>query len=555
MNISTKVKRILIPPKFINNVIQCSISRSYVQYTVSEKTLTGRIISYLNPNKEESNVADSTKLLQTIQYNPQYILKDAKLQDLHKWIKLIPKKQNLFQLINKECTKRIHSMNNQEICNLLHSFVKVFPSQIAKTEFYNASMDILFQNVNSLGKNELVQLIFFAGLQKKTKRSQIILKGSLRCLDPYLDELDVHQLCIICNSFFKTSTKLSPKVLNLTKKFISNNLEVLKDPALFVAFIKVLRQNKDQTEELLTNISCAIFFNKTLQLYSFTAICHILALYSDFLYYDEKLFEHFVRLGLDQISNEPKKIKAYDNMDTVRNKDINRFIWSLANVNYQNLTQDHIETIIVKKIFQRIDKGDFLGSPDLLIEMLLSLWILNYRSYDMLSYVLTQTNIIKIRESASPVKQRLNLLLSCIYLEDPKLFQNLNLDPSMFTTYKADLQIKKRQDLQRVFNCLNLIAKTHEINRFELVSQVPHLNIVGIAGYKKKIYKMLHVEVLDDHTSVKNTDSLPIGLMELKLRLLDKTEEGLVIVDSKEICDMTEHELQLHLVESINLVT
>lgn len=92
------------------------------------------------------------------------------------------------------------------------------------------------------------------------------------------------------------------------------------------------------------------------------------------------------------------------------------------------------------------------------------------------------------------------------------------------------MQINKRPLLQRVYDSLKVMAKSHSINRFEMGCQIPHLNIVGITGYKRKIYKTVHVEVLDETTSVKNEENLPHGLMDLKLRILDKMEEGLIVV-------------------------
>lgn len=79
-------------------------------------------------------------------------------------------------------------------------------------------------------------------------------------------------------------------------------------------------------------------------------------------------------------------------------------------------------------------------------------------------------------------------------------------------------------------NNLKQIAVDHDINKFELNCQIPGLNIVGITGFKKNIYKAVHIELLDEYTTMKNVEDMPTGFMQLKLRLLDKLDEALIVV-------------------------
>lgn len=79
---------------------------------------------------------------------------------------------------------------------------------------------------------------------------------------------------------------------------------------------------------------------------------------------------------------------------------------------------------------------------------------------------------------------------------------------------------------------LTEIRRKHDINKFELNCQIPGLNIVGITGYKKNIYKVVHIEVLDEYTTLKNVENMPTGLMQLKLRLLEKQNEALIVVST-----------------------
>lgn len=127
--------------------------------------------------------------------------------------------------------------------------------------------------------------------------------------------------------------------------------------------------------------------------------------------------------------------------------------------------------------------------------------------------------------------KRLNLLLTCMYFEDPEYFKQLNVQPVNLSDYNTSSQLGKRPQLQRVLDSVKTLARKQNINRFELSTNVPHLNILGIVGFENKIYKSVYIEVLDEFTSLKNVrEQTPNGLMQLKLRILDRTEEGVIVV-------------------------
>lgn len=132
--------------------------------------------------------------------------------------------------------------------------------------------------------------------------------------------------------------------------------------------------------------------------------------------------------------------------------------------------------------------------------------------------------------SAIPAKQRLDLLITCIYFENRKLYKEINIPLETNVYINTDLQLEKRPLLQKVFENLKSIPTKFEVNKYELDCQVPNLNIIGITGYRKKIYKAVYIEILDDYTCMKNTDSVPSGLMALKLRIMERFDEGIILV-------------------------
>lgn len=117
-----------------------------------------------------------------------------------------------------------------------------------------------------------------------------------------------------------------------------------------------------------------------------------------------------------------------------------------------------------------------------------------------------------------------------MFYEEKKLLREIGTYPKTNVDYNMTTQFEKRPLLQKVTTNLKDISRTHELNKFEVDCQVPGINIIGITGYKKNIYKSIYIEVLDDYTTLKNTKSLPTGLMQLKLRLLEHSNEAVILV-------------------------
>lgn len=111
------------------------------------------------------------------------------------------------------------------------------------------------------------------------------------------------------------------------------------------------------------------------------------------------------------------------------------------------------------------------------------------------------------------------------------MFKQLNLEPVDASNLYVN-QLEKRPLLKRIVNNLKPIQAKLGLNRFEISREIPQISYMGITGYKKGVYKAVYVEVLDDYTRIKNVEEdTPVGLMALKLRLLDQTDQGLVVVN------------------------
>ncbi|KAJ8968273.1 hypothetical protein NQ317_008903 [Molorchus minor] len=215
-------------------------------------------------------------------------------------------------------------------------------------------------------------------------------------------------------------------------------------------------------------------------------------------------------------------------------KDIRRFLWCLSILNYKNLGTSNIRNIIIPSIMRMLKAEEF-EDTFALTDIILCLWILNYRAYELIQNALTKKTIQLIKASKSPAKHSLNLLLSCIYFEDKALYRQINIHVPENPKYDTKLEVKK------ALSALKNFEKLETINE-----------IAGITGYRKGIYPSIYIEVLDDCTSLKNTDHEPIGLMQLKLRILQEMKERLIVIQEKKINLMNDDHLRSYLQDEIN---
>lgn len=376
----------------------------------SESRLTNRLLYYMNHNKnrivQQSDI-DHAVILDLLKNNS---LKDFQKYDTQKLLSafnslaeghVIKNKVNILKLVNildTECCQRISQLRNREVLNYLNLFMKFLPNTITESKFYKMALDQLI-NIRSLDQSDLVQVTFFIGLMKKRRNSSAMIKKCMNQFDEnFIHNLTSEELCIICNAAFKTSTKITSKVfLNKILKYLNDNLNLLKDPAIFITLLKTVRHNRYQNDDLLSTISCAIFFNKTLQYYSFPAICHILALYSDYLYYDECLLNIFSARCLELLREASYKSKTTYLLEQPRLKDIKRLLWCWSNLNFRNFSKSDIEDVILPQIITRVEAGE--GNHDMfsLIEISLYLWMLNYKAYDLIEFCFQKDNLQQIQ--------------------------------------------------------------------------------------------------------------------------------------------------------------
>ncbi|XP_044263246.1 uncharacterized protein LOC123010424 [Tribolium madens] len=533
---------------------------------LNQETLTGRLLLYLNIDKEQSTnpIIPATKTFKNIRQNinHMYKLNTPEIIEITSSLTTqnIPGSELDFILkeLDVEYTLRLPELSVRDILQLLNVYMCVAQNQISEYKFYNKALNALNDSLTTLDKKQLLQFIFYLGVKKKCLESQTMLRQCQKTMtNEFIDSLTSEELCIICISTFKTSTKIINKtLLNKVKKYIDGNLSVLEDFPLFVTLVKTLRHNRCQDDNLLNTISYAVIFNKTYS-YTFSTICHILALYADYFYYDKNLFKIFIQQCLEQLTDCDFVSKNIYVTHQLRAKDIKRLLWVLSMFSDLKLVNRNIlKTLFIPKIIERIEGQEINKDVSSLVDIMLYLWMLNCHPHELVPYVFTKENAQLLHKDYKN-NLRLNLLLYAILIEDPELSKKLPIKAPTERKhdYTSFFQLRKRPLFERLLRNLDKIKKDLNISKFELSYAVPHMNIVGITGYRSGGTKAVHIEVLDQYTQIRNLEyDVPVGLMAMKLRLLDQFEEGVLVVSQRETDDMTDAELINFLLDEIKLI-
>lgn len=115
-------------------------------------------------------------------------------------------------------------------------------------------------------------------------------------------------------------------------------------------------------------------------------------------------------------------------------------------------------------------------------------------------------------------------------MEQPIIFHSLrvSIDPSPL--YNIKTQVKKRQELIRIYEALKDLSQKYKFSSMEYSNAISHLNLVGISTYDKNNKITAYIECIDDSNSTKYKEILPHGFMKLKLRLLKSMKKPLLVV-------------------------
>lgn len=412
-----------------------------------------------------------------------------------------------------ECTRRLPEMDFHTILSLMYAFMYLIPNRITQTTFYQNSITKLINEFSSNAtKSKFVEVCFYLGMSKKNRNFSDVMEHFLiEYFDRFLPELNSTDFGIVCNSAFKTSTRITSELYQ--DRIIKEIVEAKEvNIPLLITLIKSVRHNRVKSNEIQSYLKNILLNGSQLDDLDFKGLTHLFAYFSDNLFMANDIYEYFVETGMAKLESE----------DNIRPKDIATFIWSCSNLGLELLEKDDIN-LIAKIIDDKCENYEYKFCPDELVDSILSLWTMGYKVSSLVPMIYKNKNLFKTqRPDRVRLDSRLKLLLSCVSIEAPEVMDSIpeNGKGVGFDEHSLapDHLIKHRKKLQDVGYALKDLRDEFDITNINFVSPIKYLNIAGISvEFSDK--KDCFIEVLDNSNTLLDR-STPTGLLKLKMRLL-----------------------------------
>jgi len=229
-----------------------------------------------------------------------------------------------FDYVSKPRSTEVQSLShlNKNLNMLLEKLDQNFDDSksIVNNETYSSAMSdfpkILEKTFAS--KDQLVKMLFYIGLQKKTKQAQTLTNNVLNSLQKNFDDLTLEDTCILASTVFRSSLpKINSRSVKLIADSVHKNLDnLLQNPADLVCLIKTLRQQRHHNFELLQNLadSSSVWLKS-----SITNRAHIMFYFAEALWCPLNYSDMFFNC-----------IKDCDNGAQFREKDLSCILWAAS---------------------------------------------------------------------------------------------------------------------------------------------------------------------------------------------------------------------------------
>ncbi|KAL6438043.1 hypothetical protein ACFW04_004361 [Cataglyphis niger] len=235
---------------------------------------------------------------------------------------------NFCKCVDGECVKRFLQLTPNEMLLLCDVIYQMMHNNISQYIWY--AMRKLGNKPNKLTSKQLVQVLFFLNICRKPPINMYELEYYL---ERWMNELSINELAIATLGFFKTRTRIRNVIFleQIMRKTIAE-IDII-DSVSIGALFKLIRFSMQLTaiptfQELLKAV---MPHEPRFTLMSLTHIAHA---FGKVALYDEEFIDRIIR----RFNSEIK---------TARLKDFERFIWVLANLNfdpsnsiYQNVIEE-----------------------------------------------------------------------------------------------------------------------------------------------------------------------------------------------------------------------
>ncbi|XP_060868125.1 uncharacterized protein LOC132943250 [Metopolophium dirhodum] len=435
--------------------------------------------------------------------------------------------------IDKELANRVNDMSINQILALMDGCLS------GKTQLHKNSrsfkkcielMNELWFRRPDLTTSQTIQLIYYVSIYKNKTR-QVVEFGLQKLMNEidYLKKITDEELSVIAVATYKTSAKVYDKMLRIFAYRVERNLDnLIQNPLNFVSIIKPLKRAKYHDPVLLTQLIKAFSSNKNNKvLEDVTSSIHLLTYFADANCGEVDFLQQLI----DSIGN----IMIKDHLKHYRIKDVSNYVFSASYLGLIPKNPNVCKMIInfLEDIFNSKEKCEKMSKT--LIGMCLSMWMLNYKPIQLMQFMFFKVPVAALRmPNAHKQDNRLNLLLTCVHIEQPDLIMGYQLIDEQTTNSMPDpyKHLAERPFLVMVYQSLQKLYHELDIMNVEYIFSIPYLRILGIKIIRTN-GEIIYVEVLDSSNCLYDT-LIPNGMMKLKFRLESKLNFFVIKVNHDE---------------------
>jgi hypothetical protein len=292
-----------------------------------------------------------------------------------------PMEPNFYRLwskIDEHLTKRLAAVsfhNNQIIAQNLRIAKQWYKLNVGRISKFNR---LLIQKLNSpdlqLNKSQFLHLMFYLNLQREIdEKTKPHLMNRLEIL---INEMSLDEIGVICMTFFKTQTKLSPNIIPIIISRAINEISDQTNNVIRTSILKAIRfshhfRHNEDIQKLINKLK--VLNNSELTL------THLLTLSMEASVYDKVLLNETVS-------------KLCKNPDSFRAKDVERILLCLANFNHS------IDSKELKFICENIsNRNDVVTYPWYLLTIVAHLCIFQFYPKDLIERCFEKKFLEKIQ--------------------------------------------------------------------------------------------------------------------------------------------------------------
>lgn len=464
---------------------------------------------------------------------------------------------------------------------VLDAWYLILGHKTFKKYYFPAVLNALSRRMKGLTKNHVIQVLYFVGLSKFPP------PFLMSCLESKLEKLrseisDV-EWAIACISFFKTSTKFKSEPVLAKSCEVAKNFMKTDERFHLTSVLKSLRQAQYYDKELIQMLESYIADNY--EEFNFVECSNFLAFFAAQNIYCSDVFNLIEKHCVNLIFEDMKLLDITEITPTThpavhfRVKDLARLLWAMVAVGHcpEAVTLE----AVLSCIRQRLDRGEYRKQPQVLVDTLHSLAIVECYPQELLSRVLCSRFLEQLwNVGLDKPNYQFYFLYKSAEVESPESIVDKTVHRKVSRLLSPiPKSIKKQKSERAGFQELTSLLKAH-LNgpkNIECCNVLPHFVIAGFrvtnsadvesgflssqrerseenvsdglessepTGKNHKIVDSMKnkvecscIEILDETVCVKDTIQ-PMGLMKAKVRQLHKLSYNVVEITPSKISEL-----------------